>query len=124
MVRNIPIRTTIKEFTEEIDEAEYVRQCNFFHPCDENVVFVFGSYEPFALCCAPFFQLWTMAILIPHWVVNSDRLSPEEDRLREDYYYEAFVISRHIIDLEFHDETVRPQKATEAPKNAGVDPVP
>ena len=55
-----------------------------------------------------------MAILIPHWVVNSDRLSPEEDRLREDYYYDALAFSRHIIDLEFDDETMRPEKATEA----------
>ena len=33
---------------------------------------------------ALFSSIVTMAILIPRWVVNSDRLSPEEDRLRED----------------------------------------
>ena len=42
-----------------------------------------------------------MPILIPHWVVNSDRLSPEEDRFREDYYYESPPTS---------------------PRNAGIDP--
>ena len=31
MVRNIPNRTTIKEFTEEIDDAGFVGQYNFFH---------------------------------------------------------------------------------------------
>ena len=51
-----------------------------------------------------------------------DRLSPEEDRLREDYCYEALAFSRHTIDLEFDDETMRPEKATEAPRNAGIDP--
>ena len=43
----------------------------------------------------PSSTLVTMAILIPHWVVNSDRLSPEEDRFREDFYYEALTFSRH-----------------------------
>ena len=31
MVRNIPSRTTIADFTEEIDEAGCTRQYNFFH---------------------------------------------------------------------------------------------
>ena len=31
MVKNIPNRTTIEDFTEEIDEAGCVRQYNFFH---------------------------------------------------------------------------------------------
>ena len=70
----------------------------------------------------PSSSLVTMAILIPKWVVNSDRLSPEEDRLREVYYYEAFAFSRHTIDLEFDDGIMRPEKATEASRNAGIDP--
>ena len=63
-----------------------------------------------------------MAVLVPHLVVNSDRLSPEEDRFREEHYYEGLAFSRHTIDLEFDDETTRPEKATEAPRNAGLDP--
>ena len=31
MVRNIPNRNTIEDFTVEIDEAEFVRQYNLFH---------------------------------------------------------------------------------------------
>ena len=54
--------------------------------------------------------------------MNSDRLSPEEDRLHEDYYFEALAFSRHTIDQEFDDETMRPEKATEAPRNARIDP--
>ena len=63
-----------------------------------------------------------MAVSIPHWVVKSDRLSQDEDSLREDYYYEALAFSRHTINLEFDEETMKPEKATEAPRNAGIDP--
>ena len=48
LVRNIPNRNTIENSTEEL-----VRQHNFFHLLTR----MFGSYEPFALCCAPFFEL-------------------------------------------------------------------
>ena len=47
MVKNISNRNTIEDFTEEIDEARFVRQY-IFSPADENVVSVLGSYEPFA----------------------------------------------------------------------------
>ena len=75
------------------------------------------------LCVAPpSSSLVTMAILKPHWVVKSDSLSPEEDRLREDYYYEALAFCRHTINLEFDEETMKPEKAAEAPRNEGIDP--
>ena len=47
-----------------------------------------------------------------HCVVKSDRWSLEDDRLREDYYYEALAFSQHSM----------PEKATKAPRNAGIDP--
>ena len=68
----------------------------------------------------PSSSLVTMAVSIPHWVVKS--LSQDEDSLREDYYYEALAFSRHTINLEFDEETMKPEKATEAPRNAGMDP--
>ena len=64
----------------------------------------------------------TVAVSIPHRVVKSDRLSLDEDRLLEDCYYEALAFSRHPINLEFDEETMKPEKATEAPRNAGIDP--
>ena len=64
----------------------------------------------------------TVAVSIPHWVVKSDRLSPDEDRLRADCYCEALAFSRHTINLEFDEETMKPEKSTEAPRNAGTDP--
>ena len=57
----------------------------------------------------PSSSLVTMAMSTPRWVVNSDRLSPEEDRPREDYYYEALAFFRHTIDLELNEETMRPE---------------
>ena len=49
-------------------------------------------------------------------------MSPEEDRLCEDYYDEALAFSQHTINLEFDEETMKPEKATEAPRNAGINP--
>ena len=63
-----------------------------------------------------------MAVSIPHCAVNSDRLSQEEDRLREDYHDEALAFSRHTIILEFDEETMTPEKASKAPRNSGIDP--
>ena len=50
-------RNTIEDFTEEIDEAEFVRQYNFFHLLTRMNLLFFCSYEPFAQCCAPIFWL-------------------------------------------------------------------
>ena len=92
----------------------------FLSPSDENVVSVFGSCEPFALCCTPFFELCDHGVVsIPHWVVKSDRLSPDDDRLLEDYCHKALAFSRHTFNLEFDEETMKPEKA---PRNAGIDP--
>ena len=48
MVKNIPNRTTIGDFTEEINEAGFCQTVQFLSPTDENVVSVFGSCESFA----------------------------------------------------------------------------
>ena len=95
MVRNIPNRTTIKEFTEEIDEAGFVRQYNLFHLLMKMLCLCLALMNFLHSVGPPSSTLVTMAILIPHWVVNSDRLSPEEDCFHEDYYYEALAFSRH-----------------------------
>ena len=64
----------------------------------------------------------TMAVSIPHCVVKSDRLSLDDDRLCEDYHYEALAFSRHSINLKLDEETMKPEKAAEAPRNSGIDP--
>ena len=60
-----------------------------------------------------------MAVSIPHWVVKLDSLSQDEDSLREDYCYEALAFSRHTI---IDEETMKAERATEAPTNAAIDP--
>ena len=52
----------------------------------------------------------------------ADRLSLDDDRLREDYKYEALAFSRHSINLELEEEIMMPEKATKAPRNSGIDP--
>ena len=54
--------------------------------------------------------------------MKSDNLSQDENNLREDYNCEALAFSRHTINLEFDEETMKPEIATEAPRNAGIDP--
>ena len=122
MVKNIPNRNTIEDFTEEIDEAGFVRQYNFFHLLMSILCLSLALMNILPCAALPLSSFVTMATLTPHWVVNSNRLSPEVDRLREDYYYGALAFSRHTIDLEFDNETMRPEKATEAPRSAGIDP--
>ena len=45
-----------------------------------------------------------------------------KDRHLEDYYHKALAFSRHSINLELDEETMKPEKATEAPRNSGMDP--
>ena len=63
-----------------------------------------------------------MPVSIPHWVVKSDRSSPDNYRLCEDYFNEALAFYRHTVNLEFDEETMKREKATEAPRNAGQHP--
>ena len=60
----------------------------------------------------------TMAVLRPR-CVESDGWSPDDDQPCEDYYYEAIAFSRHSINLELDEESMKPEKATMAPTNAG-----
>ena len=121
-VRNIPNRTTIKDFTEEIDGAGFVRQYNLFHLLMRMLCLCLALMNLLKSVARSSASLVTMAILIPRWVVNSNTVSPEEDRLREDYYYDALAFFRPTIDLEFEEETMKAEKATEAPRNAGIEP--
>ena len=40
----------------------------------------------------------------------------------KDYYCEALALSRHNIDLELDEETMKPERLIKAPENAGIDP--
>ena len=36
------------------------------------------------------------------------------------YYHEALAFSRHSINLDLDEESMKPEKATMAPRNAGI----
>ena len=81
------------------------RQYNFFHLLTRMLCLCLALVN-FLLSVAPTSSsLVTMSVSIPHWVVKSDRLSPDEDSLREDYCYAALAFSLHTINLKFGRET-------------------
>ena len=40
----------------------------------------------------------------------------------ENNYYDSLAFSRHNIDLVFDEKTMEPERLTEAPENASIDP--
>ena len=72
MMKKISNRNVIEEVTEEIDEAEFVGQHNFL-------------YLSIRMICL---RLTLVICFCTDCVVKSDRLPLDDDRLREDYYYE------------------------------------
>ena len=84
VVSNISNRNTIEDFTEEIDDAGLVRQYNFFHLLMRMLCLCLALMNLLLSVALPSSSSVTMAESIPHWVVKSDRLSQDEDRLRED----------------------------------------
>ena len=101
---------TIEDFTDKIDEAGFVGQYNICY-LPRRMSCLCLALMNLLLCVAPPpCSFVTMAVSTPYWVVKSDRLSRDEDRLREDHYYEAVAFSRHTIILEFDEETMKPEK--------------
>ena len=124
MVKNIPNRTTIEDISQRTSMKQNLSDSTISFICMMRMLCLFLALMIFLQSLAlPSSSLVTMAVLTPHWVLNSDRFSPGEDRHREDYYcYEALAFSRHTINLEFDDETMASEKATEALRNARIDP--
>ena len=92
----------------------------FLSLADENDVL--SSYEPCAECCAPFFELCDHGGINTTFGREVGQIVTGRRQSREDYYYEALAFSRHTINLDFDEETMKPEKATEAPRNAGTGP--
>ena len=84
MVRKIPNRNTIEELTEEIDEAGFVY--NFFYPPTRMLCLCLALMNLLLSVALPCSNFVTMAVTTPHCLVKSDRLSLDDDRLREDYH--------------------------------------
>ena len=94
--QDTPNRNTIEEFTEEIDAAWFVRQNNFLYLQMKILCLCLALMNPLLSVASLSSSFVTTAVSLPHWVVKSDRLSLDEDHLREDYYCEAFAFSRHM----------------------------
>ena len=79
MVKKIPNRTTIKDFTEEIGEARVVRQYNSYHLLMRMLCLCLALMN-LLLSVAPPSSLVTMVVPILHWDVTSDYLSNDGQR--------------------------------------------
>ena len=122
VVKHSPNRNTIENCTEEIDEAGFVTQYNLFHLLMRMLCLCLALKNLLLGVALPSSSFVNMAVSIPHWVGQSDRLSLDEDRLRETYCYEALACARHSINLERDEEIMKPEKATMSPRNSGIDP--
>ena len=55
---------------------------------------------------------------INRWTKNS----AEQAGRFENYFYESLDFSRHSVDLDFNEEVMKPERFTETPDHAGVNP--
>ena len=63
----------------------------------------------------------TMSSSKPIGVGRVNRWTRNSAERLENHDYESLAFSRHNIDLVFDEETVKPERLTEAPENAGID---
>ena len=119
MVKNFHNRNAIVDVKQKKSMKQDLSESTISFTCLKRMLCLSLALMNLLLRVAlPYSSFVTVAVSIPLWFVKSDRLSPDADRPREDYYYEAPAFSRHTINL----ETMKPEKATEAPRNAGIDP--
>ena len=64
----------------------------------------------------------TMSSSKPIGIGRVNRWTRNSAERFENYYFESLAFSRHIIDLVFDEETMKPKQLTEVPANAGIDP--
>ena len=70
--QKIEDRTAVKDSTEEIDEARFVRQYNFVHLLMRTLCLCLPLMNLLLSVAPSSSSVVTMAILIPHWIVNWD----------------------------------------------------
>ena len=58
----------------------------------------------------------------PIGVGSVNRWTRDSAQRIENHFYESLAFSRHNIDLVFDEETLKPERLTEAPENASIDP--
>ena len=66
MMKNIPNRNAIEDFTEEIAEAGFIRQYNFFHLLMRMLCLCVASMNLLLGVAHPSSSFVTMVVSIPH----------------------------------------------------------
>ena len=79
MVRNISNQNIIEDFTEEIDEARFVRQYNCSNLLVKKLYLSLALINLLLGVVHHSSSLVTMAIPMPHWDVTSDYLSVDHN---------------------------------------------
>ena len=98
-----------------------------------NVSWTMVSFLVRTLClCLVLMSIFSVSPFSPSFVtmlsskpIGVDRMNrwPRNSAQRlKNYYYKALAFSRHSIDLVFDEETMKPERLTEAPENASIDP--
>ena len=88
----------------------------------KNIVFVPGSYDHFSQCFTSSPTFVTMSSSKPIGVGRVNRWTRNSAERHENHCYKSVAFSRHNIDLVFDEETMKPERLTEEPENAGIDP--
>ena len=87
----------------------------------EIIVCVFGSCEHFFSVSPISHSFVSMSSSEPTGIGRVNRWTRNSAERLENHDYESLAFSRHNIDLVFDEETVKPERLTEAPENAGID---
>ena len=64
----------------------------------------------------------TMSSSAPGGVRRVNRWTRNAEQRRENFYVEALAFSRHNTNLVLDEENMKPERLTNAPENAGIDP--
>ena len=86
----------------------------------ENIVFVLGPFDRFSSVFQLFSSYETMTSSKSMGVGRVIRWTRNSAERFENYYYESLAFSWQTIDLAFDEETMKPERFTEALENAGV----
>ena len=84
------------------------------------LVVVINIFLSFSLSCSP--SVVTMSTSTPTGVCPVNRWKKDSAERIENNYYESLAFSRLSVDLEFDEEVMKPERLTEAPENAGLNP--
>ena len=88
-----------------------------------TLCFLLGSYQDFSVFSLSSLSLFSMLSSSSTCVGRVNRSTRNAtERRREQHYCEALAFSRHSINVVFDEESMKPDRLTEAPENASFYP--